>query len=761
MITARIMNRLYLFYFFLTCNFFVYGQLENLDFTINQQHGVPIKINRISEGKVEIQHCVHLSMPFKLFPNANLVLSVKGLLGKTDTIVDSYYFDLNLMGDYEVTNLSSLKKCIITIAPQDIVITRSIKLDVKNDTLIYCRNKTDFDPNFIIEGNDGINCRFTKMGIMKETLHLIVNGKNVEFNNYIQTLGSLTILKLDSLKSGDKLQFNFYGDVLNPYDLCNSCLGAPENIESQLVTLKILENENLPVPVLSGSPICAGDTATLTRSSLIKNVAWGDLFSKDSSLTRKLLYPTQSFLQSTYKLPNGCYATSPDVVVTSKNCGYKMVRGYVYEDLNSNYSFDPKIDRIFPNVKVNIFNSVAFTNAKGFYEFKSDTFKLATTYYPTIVDPDYYSNYNAVSFDSKNLYAEATLRTFKLLSSDLNLQATSGRSRPGFTIPLYFNISNQGKKTNGGVLTVSLDNTYSYSSASKAPKSINGKTLTFDVDSMESGRTQTITVYAILSTTSTLGSTISSSANLSTTKPDDNIINNNFTLTSTVVGSFDPNDIEVFPKGTGPKGIIADTTKLDYTIRFQNLGTDTAFTVVVKNKLPNGVDFNQFKMVGASHNYQLSMQGTDTIVWTFNKILLPDNKKNEPKSHGFIRYKINQKSKNASGTEIRNEAKVYFDFNAAIATNQVLNTVNPITTGFEFADALSGFQLYPNPTEGILNIVSPIAGKLVLSNILGQSVYQSQIEKEEKLDISGLEKGLYVFTFETLEGKKSGKLIIK
>ncbi|MBL0128929.1 MAG: hypothetical protein IPP83_16080 [Flavobacteriales bacterium] len=63
--------------------------------------------------------------------------------------------------------------------------------------------------------------------------------------------------------------------------------------------------------------------------------------------------------------------------------------------------------------------------------------------------------------------------------------------------------------------------------------------------------------------------------------PDDNAS----TWTITVAASLDPNVVLV-DKATISSDDVVDGTPLDYVIQFQNTGTDTAFTVLIKNPLP-------------------------------------------------------------------------------------------------------------------------------------------------------------------------------
>jgi uncharacterized repeat protein (TIGR01451 family) len=53
-------------------------------------------------------------------------------------------------------------------------------------------------------------------------------------------------------------------------------------------------------------------------------------------------------------------------------------------------------------------------------------------------------------------------------------------------------------------------------------------------------------------------------------------------------GSFDPND-KLVNKATLPTTYNANKDRLLYTIRFQNTGTDTAFTVIVRDAVLSNI----------------------------------------------------------------------------------------------------------------------------------------------------------------------------
>ena len=143
-----------------------------------------------------------------------------------------------------------------------------------------------------------------------------------------------------------------------------------------------------------------------------------------------------------------------------------------------------------------------------------------------------------------------------------------------------------------------------------------------------------------------------------------------------VTGSFDPNDKTGYPLGVSDSNYIAPNQDLQYVIRFQNTGTDTAFTVVITDTL--SMDLNIFSVSPghASHSYTFRMYGPRVLEWTFDNILLPDSNTNEPESHGFVVFKVAQNSNLLNGTRIQNAADIYFDFNAPVITNQTSHLVN-------------------------------------------------------------------------------------
>ncbi len=140
-------------------------------------------------------------------------------------------------------------------------------------------------------------------------------------------------------------------------------------------------------------------------------------------------------------------------------------------------------------------------------------------------------------------------------------------------------------------------------------------------------------------------------------------------------GSFDPNDKQGFPKGLGEEHFIRKNIDLEYLIRFQNTGTDTAFTVAIKDTLSAFLDATTVRPGAGSHPYDFSINGQGILTFQFDNIMLPDSNINELASHGFVKFKVAQKADLPAGTVIYNDASIYFDFNAPILTNETMHTI--------------------------------------------------------------------------------------
>ena len=151
----------------------------------------------------------------------------------------------------------------------------------------------------------------------------------------------------------------------------------------------------------------------------------------------------------------------------------------------------------------------------------------------------------------------------------------------------------------------------------------------------------------------------------------------NFTDTDCTdnIGSFDPNDKSASPTGYQDEHFIAQGTEIEYLVRFQNTGTDTAFSVVIRDTLSQFLDVTSVRPGASSHAYEFEVYGEGILKFTFPDIMLPDSNVNKEASQGFVQFKISPKNNLPVFTEIENSAAIFFDFNEPVITNTTLHTI--------------------------------------------------------------------------------------
>lgn len=319
-------------------------------------------------------------------------------------------------------------------------------------------------------------------------------------------------------------------------------------------------------------------------------------------------------------------------------------------------------------------NTYAITDQEGNFEFsflESNPIRKVS-----IDDPNFFFDDDTITYSSTADFMLSTnnpLRTFLLENVDLEVSLTSGRNRPGFTIPYYVTIKNTGTEELTTNISLTLDDALKFAETIEEENAlVDGQSLTYSSVTVPSGREQRFYFNAILDRLTPLGTVLESEIQIDLT--DENIENNIYNYQPEVTGSYDPNDKLTEYHELDNDGYLQSETSFEYTIRFQNTGTDTAFTVRVEDGIDKDFDLGSLQMLDASHEYSVSMKN-DTITWLFENILLADSNVNEPASHGFIRFRIDQKENNEDGTELTNKAFIYFDFNDPIITNETIGIV--------------------------------------------------------------------------------------
>ncbi len=280
------------------------------------------------------------------------------------------------------------------------------------------------------------------------------------------------------------------------------------------------------------------------------------------------------------------------------------------------------------------------------------------------------------------------------------------------------------------------------------------------------------------------------------------------------IGSWDPNDKTSFVDGFQLREVIEENSSLEYKIRFQNTGSDTAFNVRIVDDLPEYFDASTIRPLVASHDFTWHLERSILVI-NFPDIALVDSTTNEMGSHGFVQFEVGVDPNTDPGSLIENEARIYFDFNEPIITNKTENyylcehgkydlsvdicegeSYQEYTTTGLYLDTLSSvfgcdsiqllflnvlpsdapgcliesthelitldIKAFPNPTNDRLYLVNNELGndyRIKIYSPTGVEVFSSEVMLEE-IDLSSVQRGVYFLEVLGEQGRYLEKLFV-
>ncbi len=448
-----------------------------------------------------------------------------------------------------------------------------------------------------------------------------------------------------------------------------------------------------------------------------------------------------------------------DYWIIKLNNNFNIISGKLFADLNVNDIQDTD-EPALPNKRVVEQNTgrFSFTNQDGKY----NTLVIDTGNYIVSTLP---INWHYTSPITRNIFFAKVLEIDSLndfafqpvgLYNDLFVKITPlGNFRSGFTANYQIAYGNKGTTTIAPTIIFYPYNNVNYQSATLTPTTVYPDSIIWNLPAIAPFQTGSFIVTVNVDLGLPIGTLINSVVYIQPLSTDDDPTNNNSNWEVFTTGSFDPNDIIVNKIKLTPTEL-STSTWLDYLIRFQNTGNDTAFTVKILNPIDtNKLDISTIEFVNASHpvnlswiNYQRNME------FKFDNILLVDSNMNEPLSHGFVQYRIKPKTNLIVGDIIKNQAAIYFDFNEPVITN-FAETIIILPTGLSSASSSNKLIVFPNPTESKINIQGiPLTnGKASISilDIYGKQILEQTInESSTEIEISKLASGLYLIQAGTL-----------
>ena len=287
-----------------------------------------------------------------------------------------------------------------------------------------------------------------------------------------------------------------------------------------------------------------------------------------------------------------------------------------------------------------------------------------------------------------------------LTERDVQLALHSTAARPGFEMSYHICVDHLTAGVTGNMtVTLTFDPTVTFISRTPTPSTVTTNTVTWNTSQLTSFADRTFSArFQVPPDVGLIGTDLAAAASVSIAQPESITTNNTDTHTRTVTGSFDPNAKEAnTSSGLSDVFYVIDADEwIDYTIQFQNTGTDTAFFVTITDTMPAVLDPLTFQRGAVSHNCITDMSGAGLLRFSFPNVLLPDSNVNEPRSHGFVSFRKRPRLPILPGTVITNIANIFFDYNPAIITEpSVLGA--EFSTGIDHPSTGSGRQLVVMP----------------------------------------------------------------
>ncbi|MBX2877231.1 MAG: T9SS type A sorting domain-containing protein, partial [Saprospiraceae bacterium] len=233
-----------------------------------------------------------------------------------------------------------------------------------------------------------------------------------------------------------------------------------------------------------------------------------------------------------------------------------------------------------------------------------------------------------------------------------------------------------------------------------------------------------------------------------------------------------------YPKGY-QDSIIDQNTEIEYTIIFENTGSEIIDRVVIRDTMSSALDVSSIVLGASSHPYEFEIYNDGILKITFDEIQLqPDGSAEEANSRGFVQFRIAQKPINDVGIVIDNGATVYFDYHAPQPTNNVRHIVgcsDIVNTGCIISDVNpepgnphgATIKVSPNPffESTSFEIIGTVfdAVEFRLFDVAGRLIRTDRF-RGNNYDFyrRSLPGGLYMYRMES-EGKiiATGKVVIR
>ncbi|MFH0773882.1 MAG: DUF5050 domain-containing protein [bacterium] len=248
----------------------------------------------------------------------------------------------------------------------------------------------------------------------------------------------------------------------------------------------------------------------------------------------------------------------------------------------------------------------------------------------------------------------------------------------GFDLYYYIYYSNYGLRPSTNTTIIdTLPQGVIYISSDGGIYNATNRTVTWQIGTVSSYSCGHCKITVNIPADTANGAELINRVSIQTDTPEIDYRNNSFTQSVIVGAAIDPNDKSVYPQGD-----IQGTGMLFYTIHYENVGSVPTTFIKVEDILDSNLDEGSL-IIGDGGTYDTS---TRKITWIDNVSLAPGSENTRA-----VSFTIYPKQGLGHGTEIKNKATIYFDFEPGLSTNEVVSRI------IRFAGNNSSVYVYPNP----------------------------------------------------------------
>lgn len=370
------------------------------------------------------------------------------------------------------------------------------------------------------------------------------------------------------------------------------------------------------------------------------------------------------------------FATGASFFIRKNYSNNARIKGIVYWDENQNSQFDSlEIGLSQHQVLIEPTGLRTPSSVQGNYEFAveantyelrcipADLWTLTTDSVVTITIPDTSSDVLSANFGV----------TFNSDSITAQINLASAPTRCGFEVPFWINYHADNHKRSDGYIFLHLNPLADFLSANPMPSTVTDTLLTWNFSDASPLEMNTIGLKFRIAGVQENGSDIDMVAMMDIIEADTIVARDTFLYHSNITCSYDPNDKQVSPSIPGYPNYTLFGEELNYTIRFENTGLDTAFNIFIEDQLDQDLNWASFRLIGSSHPVRITRSEAGLLTFYFDDILLPYTGIDPLGSQGFVSYAIKPLDSLELNEYILNDARIFFDFNPPIITNRVSN----------------------------------------------------------------------------------------